>query len=204
MLKVPFILWLMVLLTACGDKAPSLSPLTADSVILAYGDSLTYGYGVNSETESYPAVLSQLTGLKVVNKGISGEISKDGLARLPAVLAEVNPNLVILCHGGNDLIRGLGKQQLTSNLEQMIQLIQSTGAEVMLVAVPNFSLMLSVPELYPQVAEAYNVPIQLDIIRSIETSPKLKSDQIHPNAAGYKLMAETFNELLLDSGALVK
>jgi len=204
MLKVSFILWLMVLLTACGDKAPSLSPLTADSVILAYGDSLTYGYGVNSETESYPAVLSQLTGLKVVNKGISGEISKDGLTRLPAVLAEVNPNLVILCHGGNDLIRGLGKQQLKSNLEKMIQLIQSTGAEVMLVAVPNFSLMLSVPELYPQVAEAYNVPIQLDIIRSIETSPKLKSDQIHPNAAGYKLMAETFNELLLDSGALVK
>jgi len=204
MLKVPFIVWLLILLSACGDKPTQLTALKSNSVILAYGDSLTFGYGANSKTESYPAILSQLSGIEVVNKGISGETSQQGLERLPSVLAEVNPSLVILCHGGNDLIRKLSQQQLKSNLDQMIQLIQNTGAEVMLIGVPNFSLMLSIPDLYSQLSELQNVPIQLDILQKIERDRRLKSDQVHPNAAGYKLMAETIYQELVDLGALIK
>mgnify|MGYP000676685924 CR=1 FL=1 len=204
MLKVPFIVWLLILLSACGDKPTQLTALKSNSVILAYGDSLTFGYGANSKTESYPAILSQLSGIEVVNKGISGETSQQGLERLPSVLAEVNPSLVILCHGGNDLIRKLSQQQLKSNLDQMIQLIQNTGAEVMLIGVPNFSLMLSIPDLYSQLSELQNVPIQLDILQKIERDRRLKSDQVHPNAAGYKLMAETIHQELVDLGALIK
>ena len=204
MLKVPFIVWLLILLSACGDKPTQLTALKSNSVILAYGDSLTFGYGANSKTESYPAILSQLSGIEVVNKGISGETSQQGLERLPSVLAEVNPSLVILCHGGNDLIRKLSQQQLKSNLDQMIQLIQNTGAEVMLIGVPNFSLMLSIPDLYSQLSELQSVPIQLDILQKIERDRRLKSDQVHPNAAGYKLMAETIYQELVDLGALIK
>jgi len=97
-------------LTSCSDNKPTLSVLENDAVILAFGDSLTYGIGANSKTESYPAVLSRLTGLRVANEGISGEVSEDALERLPDVLQTLKPNLVILCHGGNDIIRRLGKE----------------------------------------------------------------------------------------------
>ncbi|MFW5426411.1 MAG: GDSL-type esterase/lipase family protein [Methylophagaceae bacterium] len=195
------LLFLIVQFAACSDEHAQLTPLNNDAIILAFGDSLTYGTGVNSATQSYPAVLAELTGLTVINKGIPGEISKLGLERLVDVLQEVNPDLVILCHGGNDLIRKLGKEQLKINLDKMITVIQNSGAEVVLVGVPNFSLMLNVPELYSDLATQYNIPIELNILPKIERNPKLKSDQIHPNVQGYKLMAEKINLLLEDAGA---
>ena len=107
---------LLAFLTACSSSQPGLSPLADDAVILAYGDSLTFGTGANSDTESYPAVLAQLTQRQVVNAGVPGEISSEGLDRLTTMLEQHQPDLVILCHGGNDLIRRLDKHQLKSNL----------------------------------------------------------------------------------------
>lgn len=89
----------VVLLSACGDDAPSISKLASDAVILAFGDSLTHGNGAK-ENESYPAVLQELTGRKVINAGISGEESEPGLNRLPGLLEQHKPQLLILCHGG--------------------------------------------------------------------------------------------------------
>lgn len=189
-------------LVSCSEQLPKLSPLAHNAVILAYGDSLTFGSGANPDTQSYPAVLQQLTGKKVINSGIPGEITAQGLQRLPAVLAETKPNLVILCHGGNDLIRKLGNEQLKNNLEQMIKIIQASGAEVVLIGVPNFSLMLAVPELYEELARRYQAPAQLDIIPELERNPQVKSDHIHPNAAGYKLLAESISSLLKTAGAI--
>jgi len=189
-------------LTSCSDNKPTLSVLENDAVILAFGDSLTYGIGANSKTESYPAVLSRLTGLRVANEGISGEVSEDALERLPDVLQTLKPNLVILCHGGNDIIRRLGKEQLKNNLKQMIILIESSGAEVVLVGVPNFNLMLDVPKLYPELALEHELAFEPSILSKIERSPKMKADQIHPNAQGYKLMAESIHTLLQGAGAI--
>ena len=200
--KLALVFIFFLSLTSCSEKEPLLSPLNNDAVILAFGDSLTYGTGANSDTQSYPAVLSQLTGLKVVNKGIPGEVSKTGLGRLPKILKEINPDLVILCHGGNDIIRKLGKKQLKENLNKMIEIVQNSGAELVLIGVPNFSLMLNVPELYPELSSIYNIPIQLTILPKLERSLQLKSDQIHPNAKGYRLMAESIQTLLMESGAL--
>lgn len=187
-------------LLSCSDNQPTLKPLAADAVILAFGDSLTFGTGANSKTESYPAVLQQLTGLTVINAGVPGEISEQGLARLPAILEQTKPDLVVLCHGGNDLIRQLGNDQLKSNLDQMISLIQQSGAEVMLIAVPRFSIALSVPDLYAELATTHNLPIDLTIIPEIERTPAIKSDTIHPNAEGYKLLAEHIHKLILSTG----
>ena len=111
---------LFAFLVACSISQPSLSPLAKDAVILAYGDSLTFGTGANSDTESYPAVLAQLTQRRVVNAGIPGEVSSEGLERLTSMLEQHQPDLVVLCHGGNDLIRRLDKRQLQNNLNQMI------------------------------------------------------------------------------------
>ncbi len=195
------ILIVTLFITACSES-PSLKPLPDNAVILTFGDSLTYGTGVNSATQSYPAKLAELTGLIVINKGIPGETSEQGLTRLPAVLDEIQPDLVILCHGGNDLIRKLGKEQLKNNLDKMITVIKKSGAQVILIGVPNFSLMLNVPELYPDLAQQYVIPAQLTILPKIERDPALKSDPIHPNEQGYALMADEIYQILKVSKAL--
>jgi acyl-CoA thioesterase-1 len=198
------ILCFVLLFAACSTSEPEshLSPLAQNAVILAFGDSLTFGTGAKSETESYPAVLQQLTGRSVVNAGIPGEISAAGLKRLPNVLAEVKPALVILCHGGNDILRRLDKRQLANNLEQMVQLIKASGADVVLVGVPTFGFGLVIPDLYPQLAEKYQLANDMEILAELVSQPSLKSDQIHPNSKGYDLFGQQIHVLLTKAGAI--
>jgi lysophospholipase L1-like esterase len=191
-----------LLSTGCSEKQVAVTELPEGAVILAFGDSLTYGTGANSQTESYPAILQSLTNLSVINAGIPGELSAQGLKRLPGILQSLKPDMVILCHGGNDLIRKMGRVQLKQNLEHMVQLIQASGATAIMVGVPSFNLTLDVPALYSEVAAQYGVPLQLDILPTIEGNPSKKSDQIHPNAEGYKELAEAIYALMHASGAI--
>lgn len=194
---------LFLQLSACSESQPQLSALSTDSIVLAFGDSLTEGVGAsNRQIESYPAVLSQLSGIPIINSGISGEVSKDGLVRLKEELEEYEPDLIILCHGGNDLIRKLGETQLKRNLKQMITAAKASGAEVVLIAVPSFNLTAKVPDLYMELAEEFQLPIQKNIVRSIETSPNLKADPIHPNTQGYQQFAEAVYQLLIETRAI--
>jgi len=202
--KILYVFICCFCLLSCSDNNPKLTQLSDDAVILAFGDSLTYGTGAdNSQTQSYPAVLQQLIGHSVINSGIPGEISMDGLVRLTEDLEEYEPDLVILCHGGNDLIRRLNKDKLRHNLEQMVSLIQGSGAQVVLVGVPNFNITLAVPDLYVEIAQQFNVPIQMDVIPTVERNPSLKSDTIHPNTEGYKQVAQEIQQLLWETGALL-
>lgn len=201
-LRTILITALLALLTACSGDDVQLTPLANNAVILAYGDSLTYGTGANTETESYPAVLAQLTQREVVNAGVPGEVSSEGLARLSSMLEQHKPDLVVLCHGGNDLIRRQDKQQLKSNLSQMIELIHRQGAQVVMVAVPTLGLGLTVPDLYPEVAAQHQLAIEMDVLVDVESQTALKSDPIHPNAAGYRIMASKIHQLLQQTGAV--
>ena len=106
-----------------------MSPLSAGATVLAFGDSLTYGTGAKHETTSYPAVLAGLIGRKVVNVGLPGEVSADGLNRLPDLLDEHNPKLMILCHGGNDMLRKRDLNLAKNNLREMVLLAKAAGAE---------------------------------------------------------------------------
>jgi lysophospholipase L1-like esterase len=188
-------------LAACSERPPRLAPLAADAVILAFGDSITYGSGANSN-ESYPAVLAELTARTVINAGVPGELSADGLKRLPAVLDEYRPQLLILCHGGNDLLRKQDETALASNLEAMVRLAEVRGAVVVLIGVPKLGFGLAVPELYKRLASARRLPYEGKIVASIEGDRSLKSDPIHPNAAGYRLLAQRIGALLTETGAL--
>ncbi len=198
--------WLLIvslsLLAACDDSdRTSLRNLPEDAVILAFGDSLTYGAGADHQTESYPAVLAELSGRTVINAGIPGEVSSEGLARMETLLAQYQPQLVLLCHGGNDLIRKLSETALKQNLTEMVKLIRGQGAEVVMLAVPKPGLFLKPAPLYQEVAQALQVPLESNIIADIESDTALKSDPIHPNADGYRLLAEGVHKMLSHAGA---
>ncbi|MFZ4702490.1 MAG: arylesterase [Candidatus Methylumidiphilus sp.] len=194
-------LLLMVLLVGCGSGIPKLKPLPPDAVILAFGDSLTYGTGATAE-ESYPAVLQTLVGRTVIRSGIPGEATAESLQRLPDVLDEFSPKLMILCIGGNDFLRQLGEQQAADNIRAMIKLAKEKGMDVVLVGVPKFGLMLSPPTFYREIAAEFAIPYDDGIMRKVLLSPDLKSDEIHPNAKGYRLFAETVANLLKKAGAI--
>ena len=177
------------------------TPLEPGSKIVAFGDSLTYGKGATMH--SYPIQLQMLLNLKVINEGQSGEPSSKGLIRLVSVLEEHKPDLIILCHGGNDLIQQTSKETLRSNIIKMIRLSKQSGAEVLLVGVPNFKLIrFSTEPLYEEIAKEEGIMYEGDILSKIENDTSLKSDRIHPNARGYGLMAEAFYKTLKDNGLL--
>lgn len=191
---------LLLLLSACGQQA-KLPPLAPDAVVLAFGDSLTYGTGAN-EAESYPAQLARITGRRVVREGVPGEVSATGLARLPAVLDEHQPRLLILCHGGNDFLRRQSKAQAAENLRAMIRLAKDRGIEVLLIGTPEIGFTLTPPEFYAEIANQFGIPYEGDVLTKILRNGELKSDQIHPNAQGYRLMAERVADLLKKAGAI--
>ncbi len=195
------LLFLASLLVGCGSSSDSLTPLSGDAVILAFGDSLTFGTGTTPD-KSYPAVLQELSGRKVVNAGIPGELSAQGLARLPGLLDAHRPDLLILIHGGNDILRKKSLEQAADNLRKMIALARAKGAEVVMMAVPNPTLILSPADFYASVAEETGVPIEIDALADILQFPSNKSDTIHPNAKGYRKMAESLYALLEDHQAL--
>jgi acyl-CoA thioesterase-1 len=190
-----FTLFFSILLFTGCDSGPGIKPFNQESVVLAFGDSLTHGTGA-STGQSYPDVLSELLGRQVINVGIPGEVSASGLKRLASVLEEYKPTLVILCHGGNDFLRKLDQATTSSNLDAMITLIRSRGADVVLVGVPKFGFGLQVPELYSQIADKYTIPLQKEILVDLLADNSMKSDVIHPNATGYQLMAEAIYDLI--------
>ena len=193
-------LLLAALLAGCG-RGPQILPLVNDDIVLAFGDSLTFGTGA-SAAESYPAQLQTLIGHKVVNAGMPGEISGDGLRRLPGVLDEIQPRLLILCHGGNDFLQKQSETAAAANVRAMIKLAKDKGIDVVLIATPKPGLSISPPAFYAALAKEFAIPFNDDVLKSILRDNELKSDLVHPNAKGYAQIAATVAKLLKKAGAV--
>ena len=196
-----FSLLLAILVAGCGEPARKLPRLPADAVVLAFGDSLTFGTGANEE-ESYPAQLEKLIGRRVARAGIPGEVTAQALERLPAALDEHAPRLMLLCIGGNDFLRRLGNQQAEENVRAMVKLARGRGVEVLLIGTPQPGFSVTPPEFYAGIAREFRIPYEEGIIGEVLRDASLKSDQIHPNALGYRLIAERLAADLKKSGAL--
>jgi lysophospholipase L1-like esterase len=195
-------LLLALLLAGCAEDVPRLTPLSQNAVILAFGDSLTYGTGAGAGN-SYPAVLERLSGHRVINAGKPGEQTPAGLARLVRELDDYQPELLILCHGGNDMLRQQPLQGMAANLEQMVRLAHERGVQVVMLGVPRPALLTrSTADTYRSVAEKMGVPLEDAILAEVLSDNALKSDQIHPNAEGYRRIAEAVYRLLQKAGAL--
>jgi lysophospholipase L1-like esterase len=188
-------------LAGCGEKVPRLVPVGPNDVIVAFGDSLTYGTGA-AEAESYPAVLAQLINRNVVRAGVPGEMTGGGLARLAGVIEEHRPALMIVCLGGNDMLRRVDDAQIRGNLREIIKAIRARGISVVLVGVPKPALITSAPAFYGELAKEFGIPYEAKIVTSVLYKSELKSDSIHPNAQGYRKMAEAIAELLKQAGAI--
>lgn len=195
-----FSLLAFVLLTAC-ERAPTLPKLSPHDVIVAFGDSLTHGTGA-SETTAYPAVLASLTGRTVINAGVPGDTTTSGLQRLPEVLDKYKPRLVLLCLGGNDMLRRLPAANTENNLRLLVQTIRASGANVVLIGVPEPRLFGGAPDFYTRIADEMKLPLEREIFNDVLKDNRLKADPIHANAAGYRQVAERLAAFLKEAGAL--
>ena len=197
------IIAVLALLTLTQNKDNTMA-LSKNDTILAFGDSLTYGFGANPG-ESYPRILSGLSGHTIINAGVTGDTSTEGLRRLAPYLDDNSVKLMILCFGGNDILQKKPMSELKQNLKTMIQMAKAENIEVLLLSVPNFSLFgLSPLDLYEEVSKEENIPLLSGVLANILSEPSLKNDQIHPNASGYKKMAELIYESLKENGWVEK
>ena len=193
-------IFVLLLLVACDKETNSLSFLRPNDVVLAFGDSLTTGVGARPES-NYPAQLNRYIARKVVNAGVSGEVSSEGVTRLPGVLDKVKPELLILCHGGNDIIRKLDRQQLKTNLRYMYEAANQRDIKVVLIAVPQLGFGLEDVPLYQELADELNIPLLSGTLKDLLSDNQYKSDPIHLNDQGYKKLAEAVADLLDQNGA---
>jgi lysophospholipase L1-like esterase len=178
----------------CGGR-PGAVTLGKSAVVLAFGDSLTAGIGAEPN-ESYPAVLQGLLGCRVINAGAPGEDTTAGLNRLKSTLESERVDLVILCEGGNDMLHNQSDEFVRNNLEAMVSLIKTQGVDVILLAVPRPIQPLKPPAFYREIAAAHTIPCEADALARILSSPALKSDPLHPNAKGYKRLAESVSSMI--------
>ena len=193
---------ILVTVVLNGCSPPKLDPIADGGTILAFGDSLTVGLGT-TETSSYPAVLADLTGLNVINSGVSGETTDRGLKRLPQELDRADPDLLILIEGGNDILQNRSLSEIKANIKGMIELAKSRGIPVVLIGVPQKTLFSDSAPLYEELAEHFQLVFDGALIADLQRSPSLKSDHVHFNKKGYRKMAESIYELLADNGALL-
>jgi len=201
-LRGRFLFLCLALLALAGcERTPTLSPLNPHDVIVAFGDSLTYGTGADP-AQAYPVVLAGLTGRTVINAGVPGETTAGGLARLPAVLDEHKPRLVLLCLGGNDMLRRVPEAETVNNLRLLVRTARAAGAEVVLIGVPEPRLFSGTAPFYETLARELQLPLEQTAFAKVLKDNRLKADPIHANAAGYQVVAEILAEFLREAGAL--
>jgi lysophospholipase L1-like esterase len=133
---------------------------------------------------------------------VPGDVTAQGLARLPQVIEEHRPALMIVCLGGNDMLRKVDEMQIRSNLRQIIRTIRGQGISVVLVGVPRPALLTSAAAFYGELAKEFGVPYEGKVLNDVMHQLDLKADLIHPNAKGYHKMAEAIAELLKKAGAI--
>ncbi|MEQ9799369.1 MAG: arylesterase [Salinisphaeraceae bacterium] len=193
-------LLLALVMAGCSDS-PSLPMLAGDATVLAFGDSLTHGTGTTRD-KAYPARLEALIGRRVINAGVPGETTGEGRQRLPGTLDQYRPDLVLLCLGGNDFLRKRDPAATRADLAAMLDTLRKRDIPVLLIAVPELTLLGGDHALYAELADQYQVPLLTGELNRILRDAELKSDRVHANAAGYAELAEAVAARLREAGAL--
>lgn len=197
----------LLAVAGCGRRAVKGRVVERGAVVLALGDSLTHGTGATPET-AYPAMLSQLTGWRVVNAGVPGDTAAQAVERLPALLQEHAPALVLVSIGGNDLLRRLPEADTRAQVRRAVELSRAAGAQVLLIAVPRptlsaaFTGSLTDHVLYGEIAESMQLPLHRQGWSEVLADERLKADTIHANAQGYAQFARGLKATAQATGLL--
>ena len=202
-------------LCACSVSTPTAvnptpNPITPTAqgglTILAFGDSLTEGFGVE-EDDNYPSILEEKLRMdgydaRVINGGISGETSTSALARLDWML-QTEPDIVIVETGANDALRGVELDLTHKNIDEIVSRFTASDA---IVVVAGLQIIQNLgteytnefAEIYPSVAENHNAILIPFVLEGVATDPELNQpDFIHPNAKGYAVMVDHIYEYIL-------
>ena len=205
--RVLALLAALPLLAACGREAPRLAAIPAGATVLALGDSLTAGVGATAG-ESWPTLLAEASGWQLVNAGVSGDTAPQALERLPALLAEHAPALVIVSIGGNDMLRRADAAGIRATIADICRRAQSAGAQVVLVGVPQPTLLSAAAgrlrdhPLYAELADELKLPLYAGGWSEVLSDPALRADTIHANAAGYARFTTGLTAFLRERGLL--
>jgi len=197
----------IVILFALGSASvPALAADAAPRTIVAFGDSLTAGYGLSPgdgfATRLGAALTAAGVGARVINGGVSGDTTAGGLARVDWLLAD-KPDLVIVELGANDALRGFDPGETRRNLNAIIERIQSAGARVLLAgmrAPPNLGREYAEEfnRIFPDLAKRHKVPLYPFFLDGVAAVPQLnQADGIHPNAKGVAVIVERIMPKLL-------
>jgi len=180
-------LFCLVFLSGCAQKETA-NINSSGTNIICYGDSLTFGYGAG-EGEDYPSALAKLIDVPVINVGIDGDTSSEGLARINSDVLDRDPFLVIVEFCGNDFLRKVPIEDTVNNISRMIDNIHGCGAMVALVDISAGLLLKDYREQFKRLARRKNVIFIPAVLSGIVTNPSLKSDFLHPNGNGYSMIA---------------
>jgi acyl-CoA thioesterase I len=184
-----------------GAKAPPPAPMAEDlrPLLVCFGDSLTAGYGAEAG-QSYPDYLQKdldARGYKyrVVNEGISGNTTKDGVERVEHI-AEMKPALVVVEFGGNDGLRGLRIEDTRRNMDQIVSTLKASGTKVVLAGItlpPDYGpdYVKQFNDTYTLLAKQYKVPMLPFLLKDVFGVPgMMQADQTHATAKGNAIVAK--------------
>lgn len=198
-MKIVFVLFLLCILGTglyyfVEKESEIINYPPKEGPVIAFGDSLVKGVGAR-ESENFVAVLSQKIGEPIMNMGVPGDTTTDGLVRLGEVLEE-EPRIVIVLLGGNDRLRQLPFEETLENMRTIISKIQENGAIVLLLGVRGNIVTDRFEEAYESLAEETGSAYVPDVLDGIFGVDALMSDGIHPNAEGYRRIAEKIHPVL--------
>jgi len=183
----------VVMLRGCSRKVSIPS-----GTIAFLGDSITAGYGLEPE-QAYPALI-KIKGMTMLNLGVSGSKTEDGLERLKDYFnTGGNPRLVVITLGANDILQGVPPSVMEANLGDAVQECKNHGVPVMLcgIRIPG---KFGTDSIFEKVADEDHVPLLPDLMQGEQTQENLlQEDHMHPNAAGQKLIAQKMQAALLKS-----
>jgi acyl-CoA thioesterase-1 len=173
---------------------------TPERTLVCFGDSITAGYGLDTISQSYPADLERLLAARgyhyrVVNQGVSGNTTKDAVARVNSIVA-LHPDVVLVEFGGNDGLRGLSMEITKKNLDSVLGTLQAAHIRILLVGItlpPNYGAdyIQKFNAVFRDAAAKYHLPLMPMLYAGVYTVPgTIQGDGIHPTAKGSQLIAE--------------
>ena len=195
MLRLLYLCFVLLLLASCGgDRFESIRNIRSSGAsIICFGDSLTEGVGAGSG-EEYPTVLSRQLALPVINAGQRGDTTAQALGRISQSVLNKNPRLVIVLLGGNDFLRQVPRQETRKNLAEIVRRIQDAGAMVVVAGLRLGFFTDEYSSVFEEVARESGALYVAQVLKGILNDAALRSDPIHPNGAGYRLVAERIAE----------